>query len=62
MLRVASSSVFQFGIRSDICANPLNWGRNVDTMIGSAVNGNGTPYYIKLIGSAYIESSPLPIK
>lgn len=31
--------------------NPLNWSRNVETMIGARIAGQGTPYTIYLYGS-----------
>lgn len=31
--------------------NPLNWGRNVETILGDKVAGNGTPYKIHFYGS-----------
>lgn len=31
--------------------NPLNWGRNIETMIGNKVAGNGTPFNIYFYGS-----------
>jgi len=34
--------------------NPLNWARNVETKIGKAVAGTGTPFPINFNGSAYI--------
>ena len=32
--------------------NPLNWGRNLETIIGGKVAGEGTPYQMKFIGTA----------
>ncbi|WP_069658632.1 DUF6443 domain-containing protein [Arcticibacter eurypsychrophilus] len=34
--------------------NPLNWGRNIETVIGSSLAGPGTPYKINFNGSAEI--------
>ena len=31
--------------------NPLNWGRNIETIIGSKVAGKGVPYVIHFYGS-----------
>ncbi len=31
--------------------NPLNWGRNIETIIGSKVAGQGTPYEINFYGN-----------
>ncbi len=31
--------------------NPLNWGRNVETILGDKVAGNGTPYKIHFYDS-----------
>lgn len=32
--------------------NPLNWGRNIETIIGNRVAGRGQPYEINIYGSA----------
>ncbi len=32
--------------------NPLNWGRNIETVIGNRVAGKGQPYEINIYGSA----------
>ena len=31
--------------------NPMNWGRNIETLIGRKVAGNGMPYEINIYGS-----------
>lgn len=40
--------------------NPLNWGRNVQTIIGSKVAGKGIPYEINIYGSKILKPSLLP--
>ena len=32
--------------------NPLNWGRNIETVIGNRVAGKGQAYEINIYGSA----------
>lgn len=34
--------------------NPLNWGRNIETLIGSWVAGKGVPYDIHIYGSTQL--------
>ena len=31
--------------------NPINWGRNIETLIGRKVAGKGMPYEINIYGS-----------
>ena len=38
--------------------NPFNWMRNVETLIGQQVAGEGQPYLIYLYGTATLKSSP----
>jgi len=35
--------------------NPLNWGRNAETVIGRKVAGEGTPFEINIYGSATLK-------
>lgn len=35
--------------------NPLNWGRNIETIIGGWVAGSGQPYEINIYGSAKLK-------
>ena len=48
----AFSDVYDFDMKS--WGNPLNWPRNVETIIGSKYAGQGTPYTINFNGSAQI--------
>ncbi len=38
--------------------NPLNWGRNIETIIGGWVAGEGTPYDINIYGSTQLQPFP----
>ena len=31
--------------------NPMNWGRNIETLIGKKIAGKGNPYTIHIYGS-----------
>lgn len=31
--------------------NPINWGRNIETLIGRKIAGKGIPYEINIYGS-----------
>jgi hypothetical protein len=50
--------IYDFDMKS--WNNPLNWFRNVETMIGKQYAGNGKPFRINFIGTARIESAPFP--
>lgn len=45
----AYSDKYDFDIKS--WQNPMNWGRNIETIIGSKVAGQGTPFNINIYGS-----------
>lgn len=45
----AYSDTYNFEMHS--WKNPLNWGRNIETIVGSKVAGNGTPYNIHFYGT-----------
>jgi len=48
----AYDDTYDFDMKS--WANPLNWGRNIETVIGAGVAGQGTPYNIAIQGGAQV--------
>lgn len=51
-----------YGFEMHSWFNPLNWPRNVETIIGERVAGAGTPYNINLTGSKWIRQSNAVVK
>ena len=49
----AFSDKYDFEMHNGL--NPLNWGRNIETIIGGWVAGSGQPYEINIYGSAKLK-------
>ena len=49
----AYADTYNFDMKS--WGNPLNWGRNVETIIGKKVAGEGIPYQINIYGSKQLK-------
>ena len=48
----AYSDIYDFDMKT--WWNPLNWGRNIETLIGKTVAGKGTSFEINIYGTSYL--------
>ena len=48
---VEASEIDKYNFEMHSWRNPMNWGRNIETLISRKVAGNGMPYEINIYGS-----------